>query len=170
MQSRSTIARFRQDFDNLVDGILGRPRGFARRELDRSSAACEFSKRDLLLAPAHCASRCSFTAWMQVFDFPCARHARRELQHVAGRALRRSAAESPVVLVAIDDRRRSACASTSARAAWRLDPCEADRPPGRARARTIAFDFYIEKPDRDGIGGSGARRSDSRSRARRRFR
>ena len=38
-QQRNAVAiddaRFAQDFDNLVDAIFGRPRGFARRELDR---------------------------------------------------------------------------------------------------------------------------------------
>ena len=61
-------SRFRQDFDNLVDAIMGRPRGFARRELDRLQRGIRVLKVSSLLVPV-IALLLLFTAWMQVFDF-----------------------------------------------------------------------------------------------------
>ena len=52
-------ARFRQDFDNLVDAIKGRPRGFARRELDRLQRGVRVLKTSSLLAQASPSSCCS---------------------------------------------------------------------------------------------------------------
>ena len=137
-------SRFRQDFDNLVDAIMGRPRGFARRELDRLQRGVRVLKASSLLAPA-IALLLLFTAWMQVFDALPARHSRRELQHVAGRALRRLAAR--ITGDARHDRRRAArsdCANTGERPSgdW-IMPSLIDRLAASG-VTTITFDLYIE--------------------------
>ena len=95
-------SRFAQDFDNLVDAIMGRPRGFARRELDRLQRGVRVLKASSLLAPA-IALLLLFTAWMQVFDFFLLDTRVASYSMWLGERFAGSPPESPVMLVTIDE-------------------------------------------------------------------
>jgi len=142
-------SRFRQDFDNLVDGILGRPRGFARRELDRLQRGMRVLKAGSLLAPA-LALALLLTAWMQVFDFLLLDTRVASYSMWLGERFAAAPAESPVVLVAIDDETEKRLRKYERTASWRLDHAKVIDRLIELGARTIAFDIYIENPVGDG--------------------
>jgi CHASE2 domain-containing sensor protein len=138
-------ARFRQDFDNLVDGILGRPRGFARRELDRLQRGMRVLKAGSLIAPA-IALVLLFTAWMQVFDFFLLDTRVASYSMWLGERFAVAPPESPVVLVTIDDETEKRLRSYERTAEWRLDHAKLIDRLVEVGVRTIVFDLYFETP------------------------
>jgi CHASE2 domain-containing sensor protein len=138
-------ARFRQDFDNLVDGILGRPRGFARRELDRLQRGMRVLKAGSLIAPA-IALVLLFTAWMQVFDFFLLDTRVASYSMWLGERFAGAPPESPVVLVTIDDETEKRLRSYERTAEWRLDHAKLIDRLVEVGVRTIVFDLYFETP------------------------
>ena len=137
--------RFRQDFDNLVDGILGRPRGFARRELDRLQRGMRVLKAGSLIAPA-IALVLLFTAWMQVFDFFLLDTRVASYSMWLGERFAGAPPESPVVLVTIDDETEKRLRSYERTAEWRLDHAKLIDRLVEVGVRTIVFDLYFETP------------------------
>ena len=152
-------SRFRQDFDNLVDGIMGRPRGFARRELDRLQRGVRVLKASSLLAPA-IALLLLFTAWMQVFDAFLLDTRVASYSMWLGERFAGTPPESPVILVTIDEESEKRLRKYGRTAEWRLDHAKLIDRLAASGAATIAFDLYIESQDR--------RRRCRRCRARRR--
>jgi len=145
--------RFRQDFDNLVDGILGRPRGFARRELDRLQRGMRVLKAGSLLAPL-LALALLFTAWTQLFDFLLLDTRVASYSMWLGERFAAAPAESALVLVAIDDETERRLGKFERTPAWRLDHAKLIDRLVALGARTIAFDLYIENPIGDGSADS----------------
>ena len=137
--------RFRQDFDNLVDAILGRPRGFARRELDRLQRGMRVLKTGSLLAPA-IALVLLFTAWMQVFDFFLLDTRVASYSMWLGERFAGAPPESPVILITIDEDSEKRLRKYERTAEWRLDHAKLIDRLVALGARTIAFDLYIESP------------------------
>ena len=87
--------RFEQDFDNLVDAILGRQRGFARRELDRLRRLLLVAKASSLIAPV-VALILLFAGLDTALRLLCAGYESVQLQHVAGRAVHPQDAGCPI--------------------------------------------------------------------------
>ena len=138
-------SRFRQDFDNLVDAILGRPRGFARRELDRLQRGMRVLRAGSLLAPA-IALVLLFTAWMQVFDFFLLDTRVASYSMWLGERFAGTPAESPVILVTIDEDTEKRLRKYERTALWRLDHARLIDRLVALGARTIVFDLYVESP------------------------
>ena len=142
-------ARFPQDFDNLVDGILGRARGFARRELDRLQRGMRVLKAGSMLAPA-IALALLFTAWMQLFDFLLLDTRVASYSMWLGERFAAAPRESPVVLVAIDDDSEKRLRKYERTPAWRLDHAKLIDRLVELGAKTIVFDLFFESPMGDG--------------------
>ena len=137
-------ARFRQDFDNLVDGIMGRARGFARRELDRLQRGVRVFKAGSLLAPA-IALVLLFTAWMQLFDFFLLDTRVASYSMWLGDRFAGAPPESPVVLVTIDEDTLKRLGRPYGRTPeWRSDHALLIDRLAALGVATIAFDLYIE--------------------------
>jgi CHASE2 domain-containing sensor protein len=136
-------SRFRQDFDNLVDAILKRPRGFARRELDRLQRGVRVLKASSLLAPA-IALLLLFTAWMQVFDFFLLDTRVASYSMWLGERFAGSPPESPVMLVTIDEASEKRLRKYGRTPEWRLDHAKLIDRLAASGVATIAFDLYIE--------------------------
>jgi CHASE2 domain-containing sensor protein len=136
-------SRFRQDFDNLVDAIMGRPRGFARRELDRLQRGVRVLKAGSLLAPA-IALLLLFTAWMQVFDFFLLDTRVASYSMWLGERFAGSPPESPVLLVTIADASEKRLRKFGRTSEWRLDHAKLIDRLAASGVTTIAFDLYIE--------------------------
>ncbi|MET0681794.1 MAG: CHASE2 domain-containing protein [Casimicrobiaceae bacterium] len=136
-------SRFAQDFDNLVDAIMGRPRGFARRELDRLQRGVRVLKAGSLLAPA-IALLLLFTAWMQVFDFFLLDTRVASYSMWLGERFAGSPPESPVLLVTIDEASEKRLRKYGRTAEWRLDHAKLIDRLAASGVATIAFDLYIE--------------------------
>ncbi len=136
-------SRFRQDFDNLVDAIMGRPRGFARRELDRLQRGVRVLKASSLLAPA-IALLLLFTAWMQVFDAFLLDTRVASYSMWLGERFAGSPPESPVMLVTIDEESEKRLRKYGRTAEWRLDHAKLIDRLAASGVATIAFDLYIE--------------------------
>ena len=138
-------SRFRQDFDNLVDGILGRARGFARRELDRLQRGMRVLKAGSLLAPA-IALVLLFTAWLQVFDFFLLDTRVASYSMWLGERFAGAPRESPVVLVAIDEDSEKRLRKYERTPEWRLDHAKLIDRLVEHGAKTIVFDLFFESP------------------------
>jgi len=137
-------ARFRQDFDNLVDAIMGRARGFARRELDRLQRGVRVFKASSLFVPA-IALVLLFTAWMQVFDFFLLDTRVASYSMWLADRFASAPPDSPVVLVAIDDDSVKRLGRPYGRTPeWRSDHAQLIDRLAASGAATIAFDLYIE--------------------------
>jgi CHASE2 domain-containing sensor protein len=136
-------ARFRQDFDNLVDGIVGRARGFARRELDRLQRGMRVLKAGSLLAPA-IALVLLFTAWMQVFDFFLLDTRVASYSMWLGERFAGAPRDPPVVLVAIDEDSEKRLRKYERTPEWRRDHAKLIDRLVDLGARTIVFDLYFE--------------------------
>ena len=144
-------SRFRQDFDNLVDAIMGRPRGFARRELDRLQRGVRVLKASSLLVPA-IALLLLFTAWLQVFDFLLLDTRVASYSMWLGERFAGSPPESPVLLVTIDEASEKRLRKYERTAEWRLDHAKVIDRLAALGVAAIAFDLYIESK----IGNDGA--------------
>jgi len=136
-------SRFGQDFDNLVDAIMGRPRGFARRELDRLQRGVRVLKAGSFLAPV-IALLLLFTAWMQVFDFFLLDTRVASYSMWLGERFAGSPAESPVLLVAIDEASEQRLRKYGRTSEWRLDHAKLIDRLAASGVAAIAFDLYIE--------------------------
>ena len=167
--TRNAIAiddsRFHQDFDNLVDVIMGRSRGFARRELDRLQRGVRVLKSSSLIAPV-IAILLLFTAWMQVFDFflldtRVASYSMWLAEQFVG-----SPAEPSLVLIAIDEDSERRLGRKYGRAPeWRADHARMIDRLAAAGVAAIAFDLYIEA-ENAGEGAADAALADAIRRAR----
>ena len=138
-------ARFPQDFDNLVDGILGRARGFARRELDRLQRGMRVLKAGSLLAPS-IALALLFTAWMQLFDFLLLDTRIASYSMWLGERFAAAPRESPVVLVTIDEVSEKRLRDYKPTPEWRLDHANLIDRLVDLGAKTIVFDLFFESP------------------------
>ena len=122
---------------------MGRPRGFARRELDRLQRGVRVLKASSLLAPA-IALLLLFTAWMQVFDFFLLDTRVASYSMWLGERFAGSPPESPVLLVAIDEASEKRLRKYGRTAEWRLDHAKLIDRLAASGVATIAFDLYIE--------------------------
>jgi CHASE2 domain-containing sensor protein len=148
VEVRNAIAiddsRFSQDFDNLVDAIKGRARGFARRELDRLQRGVRVLKASSLIAPV-IALVLLFTAWMQVFDAFLLDTRVASYSMWLGERFVGAPSNSPVILIAIDEDSEKRLGRKYSRAAeWRTDHARMIDRLAAASVAAVAFDLYIE--------------------------
>jgi CHASE2 domain-containing sensor protein len=139
-------AHFRSDFEDLVDAIHGRRRGFVRRRFDDMQRLVRFLKRTSILAPA-AAVAAFFAAWLGLFGILGLDTRIASYGLALGERLTPFADENRVVIVALD-------AATERDMARKFDA----RDPywrrmhavliGRlvdAGALTVVLDFFFER-------------------------
>ncbi len=137
-------SRFAQDFDNLVDAIVGRKRGFARRELDRFQRGARVVKAGSLIAPV-LATFLLLAAWMQAFDALLLDTRVASYSMWLGQLFVGPPRDSSVVLIAIDEDSEKRLGRKYGRAPeWRLDHAKMIDRLSTAGVAAVAFDFYIE--------------------------
>ena len=137
-------SRFRQDFDNLIDAIMDRPRGFARRELDRLQRGVRVLKASSLLVPV-IAILALFIAWTQLFDAFLLDTRVASYSMWLGERFAGSLPDSPVTLVAIDEDSEKRLGRKYARTPeWRADHAKLIDRLADAGVATVAFDLFIE--------------------------
>jgi CHASE2 domain-containing sensor protein len=136
-------SRFPQDFDNLVDAIVGRARGFARRELDRLQRGVRVLKASSLIAPV-IAILLLFAAWMQAFDaFLLDTRVASYSMWLGERFV--APPESSVMLIAIDEDSEKRLGRKYGRdPEWRMDHARMIDRLAAAGVAAVAFDLYIE--------------------------
>ncbi|HEV8257427.1 MAG TPA: CHASE2 domain-containing protein [Casimicrobiaceae bacterium] len=137
-------SRFPQDFDNLVDAIVGRARGFARRELDRLQRGVRVLKASSLIAPL-IAILLLFAAWMQAFDAFLLDTRVASYSMWLGERFVGAPPESSVMLIAIDEDSEKRLGRKYGRAPeWRMDHARMIDRLAAAGVAAVAFDLYIE--------------------------
>lgn len=137
-------SRFAQDFDNLVDAVKGRPRGFARRELDRLQRGVRVLKLGSLVSPA-IALALLFAAWTQLFDAFLLDTRVASYTMWLGEQFAASPGDAPVVIVAIDEDSERRLGRPYARTPeWRIDHARLIDRLVDAGVAAVAFDLYIE--------------------------
>ena len=137
---------FEQDFDLLVDDLLGRPRNYLRREFDRMQRLLLALKVSTVLLPA-LVTLTVLGLWLGALDrislnIGAASH----LLALAGTI----APERPdpgVLLVTIDESSQSALGrSFGPSPAWRQDHARLIARAAEAGAEAVVFDLFFERP------------------------
>jgi CHASE2 domain-containing sensor protein len=139
-------AGFEQDFDLLVDNMLGRPRGYVHRELDRLQRLLLAIRVSSLLVPALVVI-VLLGVWMRALDFfTLDTRAASYLLWLADE-LSPPPDESGVLLVAIDDATEARLQRPFGPAPqWREDHARLIDRAAAAGARAVVFDLYFEQP------------------------
>jgi CHASE2 domain-containing sensor protein len=153
-------AKFERDFELLVDVILGRPRGYARRQLDRLQRMLYVAKAAAFVAPL-LAIGLALAVWMQALDFfsldtKAASYLLWAADRVAG-----AAPEPQVLIAAIDDATEKALGRSFGRTSeWRRDHARVIDRAAAAGAAAVAFDLFFEEgTEADGELAAAARRA-----------
>lgn len=141
-------ATFERDFDVLVDDLLGRPRGYIRRELDRLQRILLVTKRASLLIPM-LAITLAFFAWVKVFDlFNLDSLTTSYLLGIADR-LAGPPPEANVLLLGIDaysEKKLGHRFNADNRATWRQFHARVIDRAAKAGAAAVVFDMYLTQP------------------------
>lgn len=137
-------SRFAQDFDNLVDAIKGRPRGFARRELDRLQRGVRVLKLGSLAAPI-IALVLLFAVWTQFFDVFLLDTRVASYSMWLGDQFAGPPGDTPVMIIAIDEDSEHRLQRKYARTPeWRSDHAKLIDRLAAAGVAAVAFDLFIE--------------------------
>jgi CHASE2 domain-containing sensor protein len=137
---------FADDFDALVDALLGRPRGAVRTELDHLRRLFVGARAAALVAPA-IALLAALGAWAGAFDaFHLDTHVQRALLAQAPPVV-----AGPVQIAAIDaeSERLLGRRWPQPRAAWRSSHAALVDRAAAAGARAVVFDLAFDCRDRD---------------------
>lgn len=139
-------AHFRADFEDLVDAILGRRRGFVRRRFDDLQRLVRFLKRTSIVAPA-AALAAFFAAWLGLFGILGLDTRIASYGLVLGERLTPFADENRVVIVALDAAtERDMARKFDARDPfWRRKHAVLIGRLIEAGASTIVLDFFFER-------------------------
>jgi CHASE2 domain-containing sensor protein len=135
---------FEQDFDNLVDAILGRQRGFARRELDRLRRLLLVAKASSLIAPL-VALILLFAVWMQLFDFFALDTKVSSYSMLLGEQFTRKTQDAPVVLITVDEATETRLGAYSPSAMWRTRHADLIARLTQGGAKRVVFDLFFEQ-------------------------
>ena len=158
-ETRNAVAiddgRFAQDFDNLVDAIMSRQRGFARRELDRLQRGVRVLKASSLIAPG-LALVLLFGAWTQFFDAFLLDTRIASYSMWLGDQFAPLPAETSVVIVAIDEDSEKRLRKYGRAPEWRSDHAKLIDRLVAAGVAAIAFDLWIESENDDEIAADTA--------------
>lgn len=138
-------AGFEPDFDQLVNAILGRPRGYLKTELHRLQRLLRAIRISSLLVPT-VGLGVVLALWIGLLDvFTLDTRAASYLLW-AGEHLSPAPEESGVLLVTIDaTTEQSLQRAFGATSEWRRDHARLIDVAARAGARAIVFDLYFER-------------------------
>lgn len=138
-------AGFEQDFDLLVDDMLGRPRGYLRTELDRLQRLLQALKVSSLLVPV-VAVFVVLALWMGVLDeFTLDTKAASYLLW-AGEQLAPAPDDPGVLLVTIDEGSEAQLQRPfGPTPAWRADHARLIERATAAGAKAVVFDLFFEQ-------------------------
>jgi CHASE2 domain-containing sensor protein len=139
-------AAFAEDFDILVDELLGRPRGTLRTEADHLRRLVAGARGAAFVVPA-VALCAAVAAWAGLFDWlHLDTHVQRALLAQAP-----AAGAGPVLIAAIDaeTERRLSRTWPKKRAEWRRDHATLVDHAAAAGARAVVFDLAFDCLDRD---------------------
>lgn len=153
-------AKFERDFDLLVDVILERPRGFARRQLDRMQRLLFVAKATSVVAPI-LAIAGALAVWMQVLDFfSLHTKAASYLLWVAD-TVSGAEPEPPVLIAGIDEATEKKLGRPFGLSAeWRRDHARLIDRAAAAGAAAVVFDLFFESETAtDGELAEAARRA-----------
>lgn len=153
-------AKFERDFELLVDVILERPRGYARRQLDRLQRMLYVAKAASLVVPL-LAVCLALAVWMQALDFFSLDTKGASYLLWAADAVGNPGPEPPLVLATIDGATEKALGRRfELSAAWRRDHARLIDRAAAAGARAVVFDLFFESPtEADGELADAARRA-----------
>jgi CHASE2 domain-containing sensor protein len=155
-------AKFERDFELLVDVILKRPRGYARRQLDRLQRMLFVAKAAALVVPV-LAIGLALAVWMQALDFLSLDTKAASYLLWAADRIGGAGPEPPVLIAAIDDATEKALGrSLGPTAEWRRDHARVIDRAAAAGARAVVFDLFFEQgteADADGELAAAARRA-----------
>lgn len=144
--ARVDDATFERDFDVLVDDLLGRRRGFLRRELDRLQRLMFVATRSAFVTPALVALL-ALAVWMKALDFFTLDTKVASYLLWAAEAFSAPRAEPPVLLVTIDaasERRLGRQFGSANAAEWRRDHAQLIDRAAAAGAAAVVFDLFFE--------------------------
>ncbi len=138
-------AGFEQDFDQLVNAILDRPRGYLKTELDRVQRLLRAIRVSTLLVPT-VALLVVIAIWVGALEaFTLDTRAASYLMW-AGEQLAPPGAQPGVLLVAVDgDSERRLQRDFGPVAAWRSDHARLLRRAAAAGATAVVFDLVFER-------------------------
>lgn len=148
-QRNAAIVRddtFEQDFDRLVDDLLGRPRNYLRRELDRMQRLLLALKVSTVFLPA-LVMVTVLGLWLGVLDrislnIGVASHLLALAETIAP-----ARPDPGVLLVTIDESSQSALGrSFGPSPAWRQDHARLITRAAEAGAESVVFDLFFERP------------------------
>jgi CHASE2 domain-containing sensor protein len=152
--------KFDRDFDFLVDHILGRRRGWARRKLDWFERTLHVAKWSSLVVPLIVAA-VAIAVWTRLLDFFTLDTKVASYLMWAADAVSGPGPEPPVVIAAIDEateqklgRRFRLSASTD----WRRDYARLIDRAAAAGATAVAFDIALERGSEVDVGLAAAAR------------
>jgi CHASE2 domain-containing sensor protein len=160
--ARLDNASFERDFDVLVDDILGRRRGFLRRELDRLQRLMFVATRSAFVTPLLVAVL-ALAVWMKALDaFTLDTQAASYLMWAA-ELFHTSGAEPAILLATIDaasERSLGREFGSATAAAWRRDHARLIDRAAAAGAVAVVFDLFFESDSlADGELAQAARRA-----------
>lgn len=144
--ARLDDASFERDFDALVDDILGRRRGFLRRELDRLQRLVFVATRSALVMPFIVAVL-ALAVWMKALDFFTLDTKAASYLLWAAEAFSASGTEPPLVLVTIDaasERTLGRRFGSAHAAEWRRNHARLIDRAAAAGAAAVVFDLFFE--------------------------
>jgi CHASE2 domain-containing sensor protein len=137
-------AKFERDFDLLVDAILNRPRGFARRQLDRLQRMLYVAKATSVVAPT-LAIAAVLAVWMQALDFFNLHTKTASYLLWVAEAVSGAVAEAPVLIAAIDEATEKKLGRPFGPSAeWRRNHARVIDRAAAAGATAVVFDLFFE--------------------------
>lgn len=138
-------AAFEQDFDQLVNAILGRPRGYLKTELDRLQRLLRAIKLSTLLVPA-VAALVMLALWVGLLDALTLDTRAASYLLWAGEQLSPPAHDPGVLLVRIDRHSVDRLGRDfGPLPAWRRDHARLIDRAAAAGAKAVVFDLFFER-------------------------
>ena len=138
-------AGFEQDFDLLVDDMLGRPRGYVRRELDRLQRLLKAIRLSSLLVPGLVVILL-LALWTRALDFFTLDTRAASYLLWAADQVSPPPTDPGVLLVAIDEASEQALGREFGPSpAWRQDHARLIERAAAAGARAVVFDLFFER-------------------------
>jgi len=160
-------AKFERDFDQLVDDILGRPRGFARRQLDRFQRMFFVAKAGSVVAPL-VVIVAVLAVWMKALDYFSLDTKVASYLLWAADAVSGAGPEPPVLIAAIDEATEKKLGRPFGPSPeWRRTHAHLIDRAASAGAAAVVFDLFFERDKAAGDGELAAATGELAAAARR---
>ena len=156
-------ARFEQDFDLLVNAILGRPRGYLKTELDRLQRLLRAIRLSTLLVPTTTVM-VVLAIWIGLLEALYLDTRAASYLMWAGEQISPAPSDPGVVLVTIDEHSEQRLQRAfGPDADWRRDHARLIERAAAAGARAVVFDMFFERESTaDAVFAAAARRARGR--------